>query len=128
MAGSKTIVELDTDMFDERECGEVFRSTGRAGNILLIKAEKVLPRNIVVMIHSYYKSSSEGLMPGLLPQDNGSASSNDVAAQGFKYLLWMTPQVFEGIHGFFKREVFCAKQTFCFPFDDPDKQDWSIFD
>lgn len=124
-AGSRNVVELETDLLAPIEAVAMFREAGRSGDILIVKADQDVGI-IGYMTRVWYVSGGRyGDGRGELVRDDYTTDGSDWTKEGFTIILWATPEAYQKMDFLMKREVYPPKN--CYHFLTVNERDWEIF-
>lgn len=124
-AGSQGIAEIDADVLDPEAACEQFRTAGRAGNVILIKAfTEVGP--LEAMVYVWHQSGGRyDTGCGDLLKGDGTTDGSDRTKEGCVVVLFVTPEAYRRMSQSTLQRVYPPKDAYYFR--SAQERSWDIF-
>ncbi len=124
-AGQQDITEIDIDVLGPNTACEQFRTAGRAGNVILIKAvSQVGP--LEAMVYVWHQSGWRyGTGRGDLLKADGTTDRSDRTKEGCVVMLFVTPEAYDRMDQSTLQRVYPPAHAYYFRSDQ--ERSWDIF-
>ena len=108
----KRVLILDTKTFSEPDATQVFRNVGRAGGLLIIKAQESIYNLLLKIVLAY-------LVDNVLIEDDGyPKGEKSKPKEGFVGIIWLSPEAYLSISEKDRRVIVTLAEKFHYYPDD----------